>query len=231
MKFFSLWLTCFCVSLGANQVIEMDSNVLFKCVFSSRHHNRIAVSEQRIKKVIYPEGEVLIRMEEDTGQIFVHAMVPNPLETTITVITSEGDVQDLEISFADRPLEVLLLKGKSEDCLCELSSLELDDERSAMHNIIESLLFGKTPAEHIPVQDRQICFRVKSRVMAKSVMRLIGPLFTVYVLHLENQGCKKACIHEKEINCIRGEWVFMEKHELKPCEKGLALIGVKTCEQ
>src|SRR2546425_223779 len=120
-------------SIEAAQTIEMDSSNLFKCTLSSRHHNRIFVEGQRIKKIFYPEGDISIR--------------------------------------------------------------------------------------------------IKRGVILRSSMRLVGPLYTIYVMTIENNGKRQECIYEREINCIDGEWVFLEKNKMKRNDKMLALIGVKTYEQ
>lgn len=221
-------------SIEAAQIIEIDSTNLLRCTFSSRHHNRIAVEDQRIKKIIYPEGDISIRMEEESGQAFVQAMVDNPSVTTVSIVTSEGIVQDLELSFTDKESEILILKGNLVEegmCLDSLSSIDCGAEIDSIQNAIEGILSGSLPEEYIPVEDREICCRIRRYVTLKSLIRLVGPLYTIHVLILENNGRRKECIHEREINCIAGEWVFLEKNELGRSDKALAFIGVKTYEQ
>lgn len=221
-------------STEAAQNIEIDSTNLLRCTLSSRHHNRISVDGQRIKKVIYPEGDVSIRMEEDSGQIFVQAMVDFPSETTATIITNCGVVQDLEFSFADKASEILILREKIDEENVDFSGLiamDCGDEINAIQDVIEKMLSGTILEEYIPVEDRQICCRIKREVILKSSMRLVGPLYTIYVLTLENKGRRLEKIHEREINFVAGEWIFIEKNELDRGDKALVLMGVKTYEQ
>jgi hypothetical protein len=192
------------------------------------------VDGQRIKKVVYPPGDVLVSIEEESGQIFVQAMMDNPPETTISIITNSGFVQDLELEFTEKPTEIVILKEKSVEesvCLSDLNAIECREEIDSIQDAIEALLIGETPEEYIPVEDRQICGRVKRGVILRSVMRLVSPLYTIYVMNVENTGRNRECIHEKEINCVNGEWVFIERGELESADKMLALIGVKTYAQ
>jgi len=230
IKLLCVFLTCMAFSSAEAAIcVEMNSKQLLSCTLSSRHHNRIAVEGQRIKKIIYPEGEILIRIEEQSGQIFVQAMVDHPGETTVSIVTSEGLVQDLELSFQDKASEILLLQEKHLDDVTEAFG-DCDDETSAMQRAIEVLLSGKVPEEYVPIAERQFCCCLKRQVTLRSIMRLIGPIYTIYVFLLENSGHKCERIHESEINCVDGEWIFLEKNELKRGEKMMALIGVKTYE-
>ncbi len=150
---------CFICNTHAAQNIELDSTNLLKCTLSSRHHNRVFVDGQRIKKVIYPEGDISIRMEEDSGQIFVQAMVDEPSETTVTIITNCGVVQDLELSFSDKASEILILREKAEEKSCDFSgviAMDCGDEVNAIQDAIEKMITGKIPEEYIPVEDQQI---------------------------------------------------------------------------
>lgn len=219
-------------SLEAAICVDINSKNLLKCVLSSRHHNRIAVEDQRIKKIIYPEGEVLIRIEEETGQIFVQAMVEKPSETTVSIVTNKGTIQDLELSFTDKSSEILILKdiGKAEES-CLANSIDCEDELSLMQDCIEKMMSGNIPEEYVPVEDRKICCQIKSDLILKSIMRLVGPVYTVYVMHIENIGRRCEFIHESDLNCVKGEWIFVERHQLERNQKMMALIGVRTYEQ
>lgn len=227
---FLLAFACF-VSVEATQVVEIDSQALLRCTFSSRHQNRIAIDGQRIKKVIYSESELVVCTDETSGQLFIRTHFNSPSITTLSVITEAGSVQDVELTFVDRPSEILILKEsllEDSSYSSDICSFDCDDELDVMQHAIETLLAGAIPEEYVPVEDRQICYHLKSNVIAKSVMRLVGPLYTIYVMHIENHGKCQANIHESSINCIDGDWVFLEKQDIDKKEKILALIGIKT---
>ena len=116
-------------------------------------------------------------------------------------------------------------------CFEGCNSTSCDEEIDAIQKAIEAMLLGNVPDEYVPVEDRQICCQIRKDVVLKSTMRLVGPLYTIYVLMIDNGFCRKVSIKESEINCVKGEWIFIEKTELECGEKMLALIGVKTYEQ
>lgn len=220
-------------AIHATHVAEIDSKTLLRCTFSSLHQNRIALDGQRIKKAIYSESELVTCMDETSGQLFVRTHTNYPSVTTLSVITASGVVQDIEITFVEKPSEILILKEPldEESCLAESDISDENDGINTMQHAIENLLKGSIPEEYIPVEDRQICLHITRSVTMKSVMRLVGPLYTIYVLHIENRGRSCTSLHESTINSIGGEWVFLEKHKLERQDKILALIGMRTDEQ
>ena len=223
-------------ALEAAFCLEMDSKKLLKCTFSYRHHNRIVVEGQRIKKVFYTEDEVLIRTEEESGQVFVQALVEHPAEITVSIITKEGLVQDIELDFTDKSSEILILRNSLLPLVSNANSLDdpnmcFEGDSSLIQNAIEMMMAGKVPEEYVPIADRQICCQIKGKVTSNSLMRLIGPVYTIYAFLIENKGYRTVRLHEQEVNCVHGEWVFIERNELKRDEKMMALIGVRTYEQ
>ena len=220
-------------SLEATHIADIDSSTLLRCTFSSKHQNRIAIDGERIKKVIYSESDLVVCTDETSGQLFVRTHANGPSVTTLSVITPQGVVQDVEITFVDRPSEILILKEpftEEEEFTPEIDIPDCDDEVNAMQHAIEMLLTGSIPEEYIPVEDRQVCYLIKRSITMKSVMRLVGPIYTIYVFHIENQGRGSTRIQESAINCIGGEWVFLEKHDIERKSKVLALIGLRTDE-
>lgn len=227
IPFLAVFLTS---SLQAAVFLEMDSTKLLKCTLSHKHHNRIVVEGQRIKKALYSEGKVLIRTEEASGQLFVQALVGYPSALTVSIITEEGCVQDVEIDFENKSSEILILKDKNLSASSD-SFVCVDDDKGLIQNVIEKMMAGNIPEEYVPVEDRQICCQIKYKVNSMSVMRLIGPVYTIYVFKIENNSYRSACIHEQDVNCVNGEWIFIERNTLKHDEKMMALVGVRTYEQ
>jgi TraK protein len=222
----------FLTPIGAAQNLEMDSTNLLKCCISSRHHNRIFVDGQRIKKVIFAEGDIAINIEEESGHIFVQALVDRPAETTVSIVTSEGIVQDLELSFADKSSEILVLRENQADLLaldsCEKVPNAFDVEIEPIQNIIEGILCGSIPEEYIAVDDGDFQRTIRKGVLLKGVTKLIGPTHTIYVLTIQNNSFRRQCIRESEINFQKGDWVYLDTSNLPRDGKSLALIGVNN---
>ncbi len=74
----------------------------------------------RIKKVIASENERLsIQMEEITGQVFIYARDTNPKETSISIVSDTGVIQDIQIHFLERTPEVVILQDPEEEAYQE----------------------------------------------------------------------------------------------------------------
>ncbi|MFI5343140.1 MAG: type-F conjugative transfer system secretin TraK [Chlamydiales bacterium] len=217
-------------SIEAAQYLDMDTTNILKCTVSSRHHNRIVVDGKRIKKVIYPDGDISIRVEEESGQIFVQPMIDIPQCTTVSIVTSEGVVQDLELNFEDLTSEILILRGI--ECFpCEIEELEVCSEGSELDSIqavVNSILSGYVPVEYTSVDTQEIDCTIGRGVTLKSISKLVGWSYTIYILGIENFSSRCKVLNECEINIPQGEWVFIENRNLNRGEKTIALIGVKN---
>lgn len=214
----------------AAQYLDMDTTNILRCIISSRHHNRIVVDGKRIKKVIYPDGEIAIRVEEESGQIFVQPMIDKPTLTTVSIVTSEGIVQDLEIEFVDISSEIVILRDKEflpcevDECVVSSESSELDD----IQDLIKSILSGYTPIEYTAVDTQEIDCAIYKGVTLKSFAKLVGWSYTIYVLGIDNSSSRTKMLQECDINIPQGDWVYIDNRKLEGGKKTIALIGVKN---
>lgn len=209
--------------LQATLFHEIDTTNLLKSTLSSSHHNRIAIDGGRIKKVIFSEAEVVIRMEEESGQIFVQTLTRNPPDTTISIVTDEGEVQDIELSFVEKSSETLILRYPRDwdthsDCC---------DPAEEIVDVVDSILNGRTPSGYFSYPGTNECRRVSRGVRAVNISILAGPQETLYVWQLENRFYGKKRLNEREVNFYCGSWVYLDRYLLKPGEQTIAIISVK----
>lgn len=225
-------LGCFITDAQAALYLDIDMSNILRCTLSSRHHNRIVVDGKRIKKVIYPEGAIAIRVEEQSGQIFVQPMIEAPPNTTVSIVTNDGLVQDLELNFEDKTSEIVILQTCStENFSCESEEFPFRNENFPLDSIqalINSILNGSVPEEYTVVEAEEIDCMVNRGVSLKSLSKLIGSNHTIYIIGIENQSSRRKILKEQEINILQGDWIFIENRELHSKEKTIALIGVSN---
>ena len=95
---------------SAAQSIIMDPTVVVPVELSSQNHNRISIAGDRIKKAIFRSSNISVDVEEDSGQIFVQATRPNCPNTTLSVVSASGIVQDMELRFVDGSSQIVFLQ-------------------------------------------------------------------------------------------------------------------------
>jgi hypothetical protein len=180
-----------------------------------------------IQKVIFPpDGDISIHLEEETGQAFVYALTPNPSDTTITIVTGDGLVQDVELHFADQSSEVIVLDEikeipvKQEPCVHPQYSQDIVC-------ILKSIMQGKVPSGYRSYEYDQQARKVDKNIMAGLIARFVGPSDVLYVWSVWNCSTEERCIKEKEVNFQNGAWVYIQQNKLRPREKMLAIVSVR----
>lgn len=222
-------------TLNAALFHEMDPTNLIHCNLSSRHHNRICVENKKIKKILYASGDIEIRLENDCGHLFVQPMVSMPACTTVSIITTDGTVQDLELSFSEKSSEILILQPQAnEEIYCEeclVDDLSDEERLCSIQCAIQSILAGVVPEEYY-VTDLKECFFDKNNgLLMTSSAQLVGVTYTIYLVMVENRSRCSKRICERSVNFLCGEWVWNEKECLRRGERGLVLIGVKNNDE
>ncbi|MCB1080873.1 MAG: type-F conjugative transfer system secretin TraK, partial [Chlamydiia bacterium] len=107
---------CFAVEENAfspANTLEMtfQENIPLQVTFSSHSHNRIAWENDRIVSVIGDERLFNVEMSPKIGQAFISILKPLPEgSATITVVSSRGFVQDIQIKSENKPATLLSIK-------------------------------------------------------------------------------------------------------------------------
>lgn len=204
-------------SLSGAIFCEIDTSTPLKCVFSDIHQNRIAVDNGRVEKVIFTDDSIAIRMEEESGQVFVVAVKPTLRETVLSLVTDKGIVQDFEIKFEDRSSEVVILQ--------DISVSNRDSYPSRDIGIsIDQILSGQTPEDYC-------CFGVNGEqkmigcgILLDTIARFDGCKDTVNLIHIVNPGNCKVRISEQNLCSPSTQWVYLVKDVLSSQEETVALV-------
>lgn len=199
---------------------EIDTTKLLRCTFSSQHHNRIAVDEGRIKKVIFSERDLSIRLEEESGQIFVQTPFSDKAETTLSIVTEEGVIQDISLLFDDRESETLILRKP------KLQKPISQPKHTAQKilRIVEQIRLGETPdGFHLCTASQET--RCIEGISAKRAAKVIGEDSHLNVWELTNSTKQRRQLEERIYNFDQGAWVYLDKHSLSSGERTLLIIG------
>lgn len=115
---------------------DIDDTQKLKVTLSAKDTNRITIDNSRIAQVFGVEELMAIQFDEENGQCFVKAKTNPGHPVTLTLITEEGETQDVEVTFSDVPSEVIRLHSLKKD-LKPLSDVLGDDDGSGHAEAIE----------------------------------------------------------------------------------------------
>lgn len=208
-----------CSTLWGSIICDMDTTQAFKCRFSYRQHNRILLEGGRISKLIYPEDKLFVRMEELSGHVFVQSKSCKPENLLISVVTSDGSVQDLEISFEDCFSDVIVLRPPGRYAPENLNRPLVEAPhcfQTMFNSIIEDVTHKRIPEGYCSVPFKRSIWNPKSGITAKLVGKLSGNDEDILVYQLISTTPWKKRVHERQLADANTLWAYIDQ----PCLKG-----------
>lgn len=224
---FVLFCCAFVVPLQGTVFLDLNPTELISCTLSSEHHNRMVISGKRIKKVIYPDKALLVKIEDETGQVYLESMVEDLQNVTVSLITTDGIAQDLELHFAERSSEIVILQVPEEK---EMPNDENAKQIQTSNEyfitcLVNEIVAGRVPDGYGVVDQQGKPWCVGYGVSAQKIYELLGNGQTIHVMCVQNKSNRKKCLHESLFQCPGVEWIYLDRHQLKPGEKTFAIIS------
>ncbi|MBI3211288.1 MAG: type-F conjugative transfer system secretin TraK [Simkania negevensis] len=221
----------FIPSLHAFIEKRIDEKVPLLATFSSTSHNRISVAHGSVEKVFGDETLFSIRVDPTTGQAFVSLLQPlEKAPSTLTVVTSNGYVQDLLVTSGPIPSEQILLKEPQEES--EEFSFSSSDYHTNTVNLLNEVLSGNIPLGYgkreLDTQDQLV---LPPPLEATPIKALEDPFETMIVYRLRNKGQKPILIKADSFKNPSNQWVFLSAHELRFREEAVCIISLPKKQQ
>lgn len=209
---------------------EIDTTVILCCTFSSNQHNRILVDGGRIKKVIFPDDKLFVRMEEVSGQCFIQPKSPLVDSTLVSIVTQDGQIQDIEITFSDGPSEVIVLQAPCFDpeIIYELSDISCCFCDNSLNSQIDTLLKGEVPCGYRSIPFKKCIMEPKFGISVKLIAQLEGQSDDLLLYEVTNRSWWKKRITEQVIACSGVNWAYLEKKCLNSKETILGVVSIKN---
>lgn len=209
------------ISMEGTEFLPLTPTELISCSMSLTQHNRISISGKKIKKVIYPEQALLIKIEDETGQIFVQPIIDSLSKATISLVTTDGIIQDLELNFIEKPSERIFLESPisesepPESPVCSVLSTT---------DILECLNQGFIPQGYEVLEELGPWCKLKDGIYYQKLYSLVGEDQVIDILTFWNKTIYKKCLKEVE-SIDRGvKQVYLNQTCLKGREKTWGLI-------
>lgn len=215
--------------LAAAVFHEIDTTNILFCTFSERFQNRILVENGKVQKIISADEEKLsIFLEEISGQAFIYCRDPEPEETTLSVITNTGVVQDIQIAFTNCSSEVVILRESELET--EPGPESEPKNRPFTENImavVSDILLGNIPAGYFPCQVQCQQWKPKNGIILDLVAKLDGCMGSdLYVYQIRNVTKKQCQLMECELQFFGCRWVFLEANIILPKQTILGVFSV-----
>lgn len=212
--------------INSAQYVSMDATEVISVQLSSSNHNRIGIVGDRIKKAFFKSTNITVDVEESTGQLFIQSIKQDCPPTTLSVITTSGIVQELELCFSECPSSIVLLQSDLE-CAETSNKYTCPDvvDSAGITQFVESFLKGSIPEGYTSVEDEEGSSTIHNCIKLQRVSRLISNQQIIFVYRMQNTSSKPKNVQECQVNVLDGDWVFIDRYKLNPHECGLVLIG------
>lgn len=192
------------------------------------------VENGSVQKIIFPEDNLSIKLEEHSGQAFIYAVgqLLNPI--TLAVVTKSGLVQDIEIEFKDLPAEVIILKEPSTeetiepvetDFPCNTNQPALS-KYDRIQLIINDIFAGSVPEGYRVFPLERKVEKIKWGIESTPLIKLEGVEDIIYIYEISNVTKKRRSLSESEIKDKNSLWICLESHQIRPKEKILGIVCI-----
>jgi type-F conjugative transfer system secretin TraK len=200
-------------------VSDIDDTQKLKVTLSIKDTNRITIDNSRIAQVFGVEELMAIQFDEENGQCFVKAKTNPGHPVTLTLITEEGETQDVEVTFADVPSELVRLHSLKKD-LKPLSEVVDDDEENGHAEAIElmkQLMRQQIPKGFSVSELSETKERVlKNGCTLQTLKRLTGRGWEILMGSVKNPTASMIRIKESALASEQDIAVYLSQGELHP---------------
>lgn len=202
---------------------DIDTTQTLFCTFSNKFQNRILVENGKVQKVISSDDEKLsIFIEEISGQAFILARESDPEETTLSVITNEGIIQDIQIAFSDKSSEVIVLNGEE---IFRAEEPKVETKGNFME-IVSEILLGNIPEGYFACQIQCQQWKPKKGITLDLIAKLEGAVDDLYLYRICNRTKSLCELMECELQFSGCRWIFLETNSINPKQDVIGIISV-----
>jgi len=221
----------FCAALCASPLfalteIELDPKTTPEVVLSINSPNRIAFDGGEITSVRFDQNRFQAVIDEKTGEVFItpHAEVTTP--SSITLRTSSGKSQTLNVTTQEGGGEVIYLYDKAlkktilGNGLFPLTT----DYHTRTVELLNDILSYKEPKGYGPKELQEEKFPLNPPLESTPLYLYEGPFDTLLVLSVENRSNNRVLLDPSTLKSPKERWVFCQKTCLKEREKMLMIV-------
>lgn len=231
LNFFLLAISIVPIICSAAVFHTIDTTFPISCTFSAQFHNRIIVEDGYVNNIVTSNEHLYsINLEEFSGQAFIYALDLNPQDALFSIITNTGKVQDIQVSFTDKPTEVVILKEPKVEIALEDDNCP---EKAAEDDLLEKIKIvcaGQVPPNYTFCSVATKEWKPKKGITLKLHAKLDGAIDNLYIYRVYNCSRQTLTIQEQELQCNNSQWIYLQAHKLKQKESALCIIAMAKNE-
>jgi hypothetical protein len=202
---------------------KIDPKHPIEVVFSTHSHNRIAVEDGAVEKILGDHSLFSVNIDPSTGQAFVNVL--NEIKekpVVLTVVTSSGAVQDLSVRSNDGQPEQVFLKEENEAEWV----IRPEVSHAATVEFLNQLLEGAAPQGYgLREWEEKDQLSLPDPLKARGIKVVEGPFEVVRIFEIENPNEKPIVLNPSALKKESDSWVYLNLREVKKGEKSICIIG------
>ncbi|CCB87837.1 type-F conjugative transfer system secretin TraK [Simkania negevensis] len=221
----------FCAALSASPLlalteVEFDPKTTPEVALSISSPNRITFEGGEITNVRFDQNRFQAAIDEKTGEVFISPLAEIVIPSSITLRTSSGKSQTLNVTAQEGPGEVVYLCEKSHQTKTSTNQvLPLStDFHSKTIELLNDILSYKEPKGYGPKELKNEQFPLTPPLESTPIYLYEGPFDTLLVLSVENRSNNRVLLDLATLKSPQERWVFCQKNCLKEREKMLMVI-------
>lgn len=226
-KIISYFCAAFCAGpLFALTELELDPKTAPEVTLSISSPNRITFEGGEITNVRFDQNRFQAVIDEKTGEVFItpHTEVAAP--SSITLRTSSGKSQTLNVTAQEGPGEVIYLYDKDPKVNphSNVAPQLTTDFHSKTVALLSDILSYKEPKGYGPKELKDAQFPLTPPLESIPLYLYEGPFDTLLVLSVENRSNSRILLDSSALKSPRERWIFCQKTCLKEREKMLMVV-------
>ena len=190
--------------------------------FSLNSHNRISVDGGAVDKIFGDSSIFSVTIDATTGQAFINVLKEiDELGALLTVITTSGFTQDIEVASHEGTAAYILLKEPEE----EVIKTSYTVSHAPTIEMLNKILDGKIPFGYgeRPLMERDV-LALPSPLIIHQLKAFDGPFETIVFHEIENEG-EDVIVLSPDALKKGNAWVFLESRELHSKQKTVCIAG------
>jgi len=198
----------------------VDGSRPISVCFSTSSHNRIAIEDGAVEKVIGDSTIFSVTVDPITGNAFVNVIGEiEETPATLSVVTSTGLVQDLWVSSREGTSEQVILREQE-----EAGVFRQDLSIAPAVDVLNKILEGKVPFGY-GQREASEPLTLPEPLQAEPLKAFEGPFEVIHVYRIENRGSEPVVLSSDALKKENGSWAFLNVQELAQDEQAICLVG------
>ena len=204
--------------------IKLNPKTTPEAVLSISSPNRITFEGGEITNVRFDQNRFQAVIDEKTGEVFISPYAECAVPSSITLRTSSGKSQTINVTAQEGPGEVIYLYDSKQEPEANQTLPLTTDFHSKTIELLNDILSHKEPKGYALKELKETTFPLSPPLESTPLYLYEGPFDTLLVLSIENRSNTRVLLDTSSLKSPKERWVFCQKNCLKESEKMLMIV-------